>query len=223
MQCLTQHMINRTLYKNSGTYDFFMKLLGYEFAIGRFLQQLQIDVQASCRVLDVGCGTGLLGLKFLERFPNATLVATDLEPNFMRQTIANAGKRGIDRERIEIGISDISYPNVLTTLEGDSYSLKDSSFDLICIGAVVGYADDKEASVRALIRLIAPGGYLINIEMNESLTGRIVSKRYQYRNIAISRMREVIHNEGCDITAIRLNVRHLPAALTRTAIIACKR
>lgn len=216
-------MINRALYKNSRTYDFFMKLLGYEYAIGRFLQQLQVDVDSGCRVLDAGCGTGLLGLSFLERFPKATLVATDLEPNFLRLTVANAGKRGIDRERIQIGIADISHPNELTTLEGESYALKDSSFDLICVGAVVGYAEDKEASVRGLIRLIAPGGYLINIEMNESLTGRIVSKRYKYRNIAIARMHQVIHDEGCDITKIRLNLRHLPAALTRTAIIACKR
>ena len=216
-------MLNPTLYKSSRTYDFFMKLLGYENAIGRFLQQVQIDCPSDCRVLDAGCGTGLLGFHFLDRFPQATLVATDLEPNFLRLTIANAGKRGIDRDRIQIGVADISTPNVLTTLDGDSCSLKDSSFDLICVGAVVGYAEDTEASIRGLIRLIAPGGYLINIEMSESLTGRFVSKRYQYRNITLSRMQEVIRDVGCDVTATRLNLRHLPAKLTRTAIIARKR
>jgi hypothetical protein len=59
--------------------------------------------------------------------------------------------------------------------------------------------------------------------MNESPTGRFVSRRYQYRNIPLSRMRQVLHDEGCEVTATHLGLTHFPAKLTRTAIIARKR
>ena len=65
-------MVSPKLYKNSRTYDFFLKVLGYENGIARFLQRLHVDCEPDCRVLDAGCGTGLLGLYFLDRFPGAT-------------------------------------------------------------------------------------------------------------------------------------------------------
>jgi SAM-dependent methyltransferase len=215
-------MVSTKLYKNSRTYDFFLKVLGYENGIARFLQRLHVDCEPDCRVLDAGCGTGLLGLYFLDRFPGATLLATDIEPNFLRKTLANADKRGIGDERVSVGVANISTPRRLTSLDGASSALEDSSFDLICVGAVVGYADDTEASIRQLLGLLAPGGYMINIEMSESPTGRLVSKRYQYRNITLSRMQEVIREEGCEVNATRFNLSHLPAKLTRTAIVARK-
>ena len=107
-------------------------------------------------------------------------------------------------------------------LAGSFARRREGTFDLICMGAVVGYSQDTEESIRKLLRLLTPGGYLVNIEMNESLTGRFVSHRYHYRNISLARMQEVIREEGCDVTAMRFNVRHLPAKLTRAAVIAHK-
>ncbi|MEZ6121769.1 MAG: class I SAM-dependent methyltransferase [Planctomycetaceae bacterium] len=215
-------MISPKLYKSSSTYDFFMKLLGYERGIDRFLQTVPLEVPAQCRILDVGCGTGLLGLHFLDRFSDARLHATDLEPNFLRATLANAEKRDIDRARIDVAVSNVSDPAQVTTLDGMVHSLPQNSFHIVCLGAVVGYADNIEHSLRNLVALLAPGGYLINIEMNESPTGRFVSHRYHYRNIPLHRMHEVIRSEGCDVSTRKLSVTHLPAKLTRTAIIARK-
>ena len=215
-------MISPALYKSSRTYDFFMKLFGFQSSIDRFLRRLHLDCAPGCRILDTGCGTGVLGLHFLERFPFARLQATDIEPNFLRTTLANAEKRGIGPDRIVAGIADISNPQRLTSLDGVSSTLEDATFDLICLGAVVGYADDTEASIRQLLSLLVPGGYLINIEMSESLTGRIVSHRYHYHNITLDRMRDVIREEGCEVSATPLGMSHFPAKLTRTALIARK-
>lgn len=215
-------MVSQKLYQRSRTYNFFIRFLGYENGIGRFLEQIQIDCKPNCRVLDAGCGTGLLGLYFLDRFPDATLLATDLEPSFLHMTLANAEKRGIESKRVDVGIANISSPRRLTFLDGDSSTLQDSSFDLICVGAVVGYANDTEVSVRELLGLLAPGGYLINIEMSESPSGRFVSKRFRYQNITLTHMQNVIRSEGCEVSATRLRISHLPAKLTRTAIIARK-
>lgn len=215
-------MISTKLYKSSRFYDFFMKLLGYESGMDRFLRELKINCSSGCRILDAGCGTGLLGLHFLERFPGARLQATDMEPNFLRATLANAKKRGIDQDRIAVGIANISAPKRLTSLDGTPSVLDDASFDLICVGAVVGYADDKEASIRQLVELLAPGGYLLNMEMNESHTGRLVSYHYRYHNISLDHMQDVIRDAGCKVSATRLSMRHLPVKLTRTAVLAHK-
>lgn len=215
-------MISPKLYESSHTYDFFMKLLGYQTSIDRFLKGLTFEGVDNCRILDVGCGTGLLGLHFLERFPDASLLATDLEPNFLKATLANAKKRDINQDRIDVAIADVSNPRQLTHQDGSSTNLADMSFDLICIGAVLGYAENTEDSIRQLLEILAPNGYLINIEMNESLTGRLVSHRYHYNNIALDSMKTVIRDQGCCVSATNLSLGHLPAKLTRTAIIARK-
>lgn len=213
-------MISPKLYKNGRTYDFFMKALGYEGSIDRFLDHLQIDCRPECRILDAGCGTGILGLHFLQRFSNSSLHATDIEEGFLEATLANAERRGIDRHRVTVGVGDISAPNSWTADDGHVESFEDGTFDLICVGAVIGYANDTETSLRQLVRMLAPGGYLLNIEMNESLTGRFVSNRYRYRNISLDRMHEIIEEEGCKLMSTPLRIRHLPAKLTRTAIVA---
>ena len=100
--------------------------------------------------------------------------------------------------------------------------LSEGSFDLICVGAVVGYAASTESSVRELVRLLAPGGMLLNLEMSESPTGRFVSRRYSYSNIALSLMQQVLRESGCSVQLTRLSLRHLPAKFTRVAVIARK-
>lgn len=216
-------MINPNLYKKSRVYDFFIKSLGYERSLDRFLQNLPLEHQGALRVLDAGCGTGLLGLGLLKRFPDAQLIATDLEPNFLKKTLQNAKSRGVADDRISVGIADISHPSRYRSLEGNEVTLQPSSIHLICVGAVIGYSKDIEQSLIELVGLLQPGGTLINLEMNESLSGRFVSRRYHYFNIPIARMVHVLRESGCNVTHRRLSFTHLPAKLTRTAIVATKR
>ena len=66
--------------------------MGFENGLDRFLQDLEVELPAGIRILDAGCGTGLLGLHFLNRIPHSTLLSTDLQPNFLRATLAKAVK-----------------------------------------------------------------------------------------------------------------------------------
>jgi len=215
-------MVSPKLYKSSHVYDFFIKALGYENAIDRFLRDIEPSCPPDGRILDVGCGTGLLGLHFLKRFPKMELTATDLEPNFLKATLDNAASRGIESDRISVGVADISSPRSLTKLNGESITLEEASFAIICVGAAVGYANDTEDSIRQLIKLLQPGGCLINVEMNESLSAKFVAHRYHYHNIPLTRMLRLIRDEGCDVSTVRLKLSHLPAGLTRIGIVARK-
>ena len=237
-------MVSPRLYKSSHAYDFFFRSLGFENGIARFLRDLQMEVPAGSRILDAGCGTGLLGLHFVERIPDATLLSTDLQPNFLKATLAKAARRQIDPNRIQVGVADISTPSQVTLPAGIhqaestddaepspatssmvfnlANTIDDGTFGLICVGAVVGYAKDTETSLRQLLRLLSPGGVLLNLEMSQSLTRRLVSRRYHYRNLSHARLCEVMEDAGCRVTVQNLRISHLPAKLTRTAIIVRK-
>ena len=215
-------MLSPSLYRNSRAYDFFIRSLGFQSSIDRFLTGLEVEVPADCRILDAGCGTGLVGLHFLRRIPNSTLLSTDLEPNFLNATLDNARRQGLSLDRMQVGTADISSPHMVGSLDGHLQELEAGSFHLVCIGAVVGYSNDVEESLRELIRLIAPGGFLVNLEMNEQMGGRYVSHRYQYDNIRLDRMKEVIGAEGCEVSEREFGWSHIPAKLTRTAILGRK-
>lgn len=243
-------MLSPRLYKSSQAYDFCLKSMGFEGGIDRFLRDLEIEIPAGSRILDAGCGTGLLGLHFLNRIPGSTLLSTDLQPNFLRATLAKAAKRHLASERLEVATADISTPqkiNLMTDVatkqylhsgelvsvnHGDSIAeeygnefaptttLEDGIFGLICVGAVVGYAQDTETSLKQLAALLAPRGVLLNLEMSQSLTGRLVSHRYDYHNLTHAKICKVLEDSDCQVSTQNLRMRHLPAKLTRTAIIA---
>ena len=135
---------------------------------------------------------------------------TSLEPNFLEATLSNARSRGIDERRIQVGVANISTPHLITKFVDEPMTLDDVSFGIICVGAVLGYAEDTENSIRQLVDMLIPGGVLINIEKNESPAGRFVSRRYHYCNISLSRMQDILRDAGCVVTATRLSTGTCP-------------
>lgn len=215
-------MLSTELYKNSRLYNFFMKSMGYEASLKRFLGEIELECSGDIQVLDAGCGTGVLGLSILERFPQAKLLATDLEPNFLEATRENARRLNIPDQRIQLGLSNINHPEQITTLDQHTLTLPSGSIDVICVGAVVGYAQDIDQCLVGLADLLAIGGTLINLEMNEAWMGRYISYRYDYQCVPVERMKAVLQRCGCRVRVNSFSLRHLPAKLTRVGVVARK-
>lgn len=215
-------MLNTELYKNSRLYNFFMKSLGYEASLKRFLNEIALEYSGDIQILDAGCGTGILGLSLIQRLPSARLLATDLEPNFLEATRENALRLKITQERFQLGISNINQPEQVATLDQQALNLSAESVDIICVGAVVGYAQNPDDCIQRLANLLAPGGTLINLEMNQQWMGRYVSDRYDYQNLSVDRMKTVLQRCGCCVQIKPFSLRHLPAKLTRVGVVARK-
>ena len=70
------------------------------------LAQIDPD-RAPHRVLDFGCGSGILGLAVARRFPQARILAIDVDPEAVDVTVENAAINGLqDRVEARVGTAE---------------------------------------------------------------------------------------------------------------------
>ncbi len=209
-------MADKDLYK---IYGWGMRLLGYDRSISNFIKKLNVHCPVDSKILDVGCGTGVVGLSLMEKIPKASLLATDLDQRLLHQVMANAKEYRLDKSRVSVGLSDVTSPDNVT-LTDSSILLKQKHFDIVSASGTIGYSKNQEKTIRKLLSLIKPGGYFIDMEMNEHLFARLVAYRYQYSIMSISNMKRIIESEGYSVEIIPLTFKNFPANLTRLCIIA---
>ncbi|KAG6071167.1 hypothetical protein E4U16_006304 [Claviceps sp. LM84 group G4] len=96
------------------------------------------------RVLDVGTGSGIWAIEFADRFPNASVIGTDISPCQPQWVPPN----------LSFEIDD-------ATLE---WTWGASHFDFIHIRYILGGIQDWTALFREAYRCCAPGGWLQSVE-----------------------------------------------------------
>jgi malonyl-CoA O-methyltransferase len=96
------------------------------------------------RVLEIGCGTGLLGAALIDRLPSARWLMTDIAPAMVARTAA----RFAGTARVAVQEMDGEFPH------------GQARFDLICSSLAAQWFDDLAAAVPRLRERLAPGGLL---------------------------------------------------------------
>jgi hypothetical protein len=89
----------------------------------------------------------------------------------------------------------------------------------VSVGGALGYAKDVERTARELIRLVKPGGYFINVEMNTGIMGRFVAWLYSYRPLPLASLQRIAAEGGHELSLMRLSMREFPANLTRIGVV----
>ncbi|MCK5809792.1 MAG: class I SAM-dependent methyltransferase [Cocleimonas sp.] len=206
------------LYKS---YSFIMKNLGFDASIADFIKKLPLADGCYKNILDAGCGTGSIGLTLAKRYPQSSIMFTDINKNLLSSVIHNAEKKGISPKRLSLAQADISVPKKLRLQNKKERRLSDSEFDIVATGAVIGYSQNPKSTIEALLSLVKPQGYFINIEMNQGFFGKAVSKKYQYPVMGLTEMEAIIKSNGFELMLI--DVDTFPAKLTRTCYVARKR
>ena len=98
---------------------------------------------AAGRILEIGCGTGLLSAELATRFPAAELVLTDISPAMLAQARRRLGDKAIFR-----------------VMDGQSPDAALGGFDLIVSSLAFQWFDDLPGALARLGRQLAPGGVL---------------------------------------------------------------
>lgn len=106
----------------------------------------RLPLPSAPRILEIGCGTGLLTRAVSERLPDAIWTVTDISPAMLARARATSHLPDTARFQVMNG----EFPDLA----------QDKSFDLICSSLAVQWFDDLDAGLARLAALLAPGGHL---------------------------------------------------------------
>jgi tRNA (cmo5U34)-methyltransferase len=129
------------------------------------LELLPFDRQSTVRILDLGCGTGVLTYVLAGAYPGAKLTSLDLSANMVAICKRNLSAY-LDRatQRVaDFGKDDIG-----------------SGYDLVVSGLAIHHLDDagKQELYKKVYRALNPGGMFINRELVHGATPAL-SKLYE--------------------------------------------
>jgi len=134
--------------------------------VGHMIRSRKFDVTRHRQILDVGSGAGqILGHLSNEVEPNTRLVAYDLSHQMLRRA----------RNRL-----DNRLPSYIA---GDMLQLPfvDNSFDCVTCGWVIEHLSDPKPGLSELGRVLQPGGRLLLLATEDTLSGAVVSRTWKCR------------------------------------------
>ena len=152
-------------------YDLTFKLNGYGRSLDQYFATHPLPVSRGARILDAGCGTGLLTLALLRavRFPVA-ITALDLSST------------SIDAARKSLYYSSGRKRDV-TFAQGNLLSLPfaDESLDLVVTAGALEYVPLSDG-LTEIARVIAPGGYLLHLPIHPSVAGVFLEILFRFKS-----------------------------------------
>jgi SAM-dependent methyltransferase len=139
---------------------------GHEALAGRLIRPGAFDVRGCRRILDAACGNGRYA-RFLLRHadPDALLTAFDLSPRMLLRA-----RRRLRNDRVTYAVAD------LTRLP-----YADAFFDAVVCGWVLEHLPDPRPGLRELARVLQPGGKLLLLATEDTLTGALCSRLWHCR------------------------------------------
>ncbi len=151
-------------------YGFSFKLNGYGRSLDQYLTRHPLPVSRGARILDAGCGTGLLTLSLMRtlRFP-VKIPALDLSARSIR-----AAKRAVSQAKGRKRDISFAQGNVLTL------PFADDSFDLIVTSGALEYVP-LEDGFKELARVMAPGGHLLHLPIRPSLASTFLEILFRFK------------------------------------------
>ena len=152
-------------------YDLMFRVNGYGRSVERYLRENPLPLAAGARVLDAGCGTGLLTLAFLrvhERPVNVTSI--DLSMRSLQTARRAVQKLGPGpRRRVCFAQS-----NAL------ALPFADETFDFVATSGALEYVPLGEG-LAELARVTRPGGYLLHLPVRPAPASKLLEIMFRFK------------------------------------------
>lgn len=152
-------------------YDLTFKVNGYGRSLDQYFQNHPLPVSRGAKILDAGCGTGLLTLALLRsiRFP-VSITALDLSSTSVaaaRKALYYSSGRKRD----------------VTFTQGNLLSLPfaDESLDLVVTAGALEYVPLADG-LNELARVIAPGGHLLHLPVHPGVIGVVLEILFRFKS-----------------------------------------
>ena len=152
-------------------YNLTFKFNGYGRSLENYLRAHPLPLSSGARILDAGCGTGLLTLALLKVIDlPVNVTAIDLSAS----SITTARRAVAEAERGSSQHVRFAQANVLTL------PFADNSFDFIATSGVLEYVS-LEDGFRELARVLVPGGHLLHLPVRPSLVSRFLELLFRFK------------------------------------------
>jgi len=152
-------------------YDLTFKVNGYGRSLDQYFANHPLPVSRGARILDAGCGTGLLTMALLRaiRFP-VSITALDLSSTSVaaaRKTLYYSDGRKRD----------------VTFAQGNLLSLPfaDESLDVVVTAGAIEYVPLADG-LTELARVISPGGYLLHLPIHPGIAGVFLEILFRFKS-----------------------------------------
>jgi ubiquinone/menaquinone biosynthesis C-methylase UbiE len=151
-------------------YDLTFKINGYGRSLDQYFERHPLPVFPGARILDAGCGTGTLTLALLRTLKvPVQLTAVDLSASSMATAKKYVGKH--------------PHQQPVRFAQGNILALPfaNDSFDLAVTSGVMEYMPLDEG-ISELARVIAPGGYLLQLPMRPSPVTTFLEMLFRFKS-----------------------------------------
>jgi ubiquinone/menaquinone biosynthesis C-methylase UbiE len=141
-------------------------ITGHEALAGQVFKPNAFDLRGCKRILDAGCGNGRYSRFILKQADtDAFITGFDLSQRMLKRA-----RRRIPNPRVSLSSAD------LTRLP-----YADGTFDAVVCGWVLEHLPDPRPGLRELARVLSPGGKLLLMTTEDTLTGSMCSRLWHCR------------------------------------------
>lgn len=162
-----------TLYDRiAGLYSLTFKVNGYGRSLERYFETHLPPLSANARVLDAGCGTGLLTVALLRSISRPLrITAMDLSAS----SLATAREYVKEQEKMRShAVAHFAQANLL------QLPFADESFELVVTSGALEYVS-LPAGFAELARIIAPGGHLVHLPVRPSWASKVLELLFRFK------------------------------------------